>query len=295
VRGDSAELRQLTLRGLSLRLFHSRRDRIARWRKATAPIIARFPTTEPLSSRPKISVCMAAYNGQRYILEQLRSIAPQLGPEDEIVIVDDASQDETCTVIQQFRSSLQDVPGSPTLIFRRHEQNRGVVRTFEDAIRAATGDILFISDDDDRWVPDKVAKVLLAFADPEVQVVSTGMQLIDEIGRPIPSSEFMRHRRFSAGVWANLLHNQFQGSALALRSSVLQRVLPFPKGRLYLHDAWIGMRTILSGGKVVHLEEPLLLYRRHQSNFSRRFSRWKQVKLRLHLVLDLVRGSLHTP
>ena len=119
------------------------------------------------------------------------------------------------------------------------------------------------------------------------------MDLIDEQGQPIPSSEFMRHRRFSAEIFANLLHNQFQGSALALRSSVLQHVLPFPKGRLYLHDAWIGMRTMLSGGKVVHLGESLLLYRRHESNFSRRFSRWKQVELRLQLILDLLRGSLH--
>ena len=294
LRRDSAELRRLTLRGLMLRLFHSRRYRIARWRKATAPIIARFPVTEPLGSG-RVSVCMAAYNGERYILEQLRSIAPQLGQDDEIVIVDDASQDGTCAIIEQFRKSLLEIPGSPAVRLLRHEQNRGVVRTFEDAIRAATGDILFLSDDDDRWAPAKVARVLQAFADSEVQVVSTGLDLIDEEGLPIPSSEFMRHRRFSTGIIANLLHNQFQGSALALRSSALQHVLPFPKGRLYLHDAWIGMRTALSGGKVVHLEQPLLFYRRHRSNFSRRFSRRNQVKLRLQLMLDLLRESFSRP
>lgn len=292
LRRDSAALRRLTLHALLLRIFHSRRYRLARWRRLTAPTIARFPRPEPLSSRPKISVCMAAYNGERYILEQLQSIAPQLRANDEIVIVDDASQDATPARIDQFRSELREIPDSPEVVFLRHERNRGVVPTFEEAIRSATGDILFLCDDDDRWAPDKVAKVLEAFGDPEVQVVSTGMKLIDDQGRPIEASDFMRHRKFSAGLLPNLLHNQFQGSALALRSSLLQHILPFPTGRLYLHDAWIGMRARLNGARVVHLDEPLLFYRRHPSNFSRRFSRWKQIKLRLQLVFDLLCGSL---
>ena len=291
LRGDSVDLRRLTRHALFRRLFHSRRYRIARWRKATEAITGRFPVVKPSRSRAKVSVCMAAYNGQRYILEQLRSIAPQLRADDQIVVVDDASRDESLSILQQFQCRLGEEPESPALLLLRHQQNCGVMRTFEDAIRAATGDILFLSDDDDRWAPEKVAKVLQAFEDPEVQVVSTGMELIDEEGHPMLSSKFMNHRRFSTGVFANLLHNQFQGSALALRSTVLRHVLPFPMGRLYLHDAWIGMRTILSGGKVVHLEEPLLFYRRHQNNFSRRFSRRNQLKLRLQLIVDLLRGS----
>lgn len=80
---------------------------------------------------------------------------------------------------------------------------------------------------------------------------------------------------------------------MALRSSVLQYVLPFPKNKLFLHDAWIGLRTLLRGGKVRHLEEPLLLYRRHGSNVSRRLGRVDQIKLRLQLVMALLQSAFH--
>ena len=114
---------------------------------------------------------------------------------------------------------------------------------------------------------------------------------MDEEGRPVRSSDFLRHRRFSTGVVANLVHNQFQGSTMALRSSALQYVLPFPQDKLFLHDAWIGLRTILRGGKVLHLDAPLLSYRRHGANVSRRLKRPDQIKLRLQLLAALVSSA----
>ena len=294
LRGDSVELRRLTIQALRLRLFHSRRFRIARWRELTAPVIKRFKGTEPLSTRPRISVCMATHNGARFVREQLDSIVPQLGDQDEIILIDDLSTDATLSLLKQFHQEQAAKLGSPRIILIAHAENRGVVRTFEETLRAASGDILFLSDDDDRWAPDKVEQVLKAFeADPDLQIVSTGLELIDDAGRSVSTSDFLRHRRFSAHIMANLLHNQFQGSTMALRSSVLQYVLPFPKNKLFLHDAWIGLRTLLRGGKVRHLEEPLLLYRRHGSNVSRRLGRVDQIKLRLQLVMALLQSAFH--
>lgn len=294
VRRDSAELGRLTLEALRLRLFHSRRFRIARWRKLTAPVIARFGEAEPLSARPKISVCMATYNGQRFVREQLDSIVTQLGDEDEIILIDDQSTDATRTLLEQFRWEQASKIGSPKIVLIEHAENCGVVRTFEETLRAATGDILFLADDDDRWAPDKVKLVLEAFArDPDLQLVSTGLEPIDQEGRKVSASDFLRHRHFSASLLANLLHNQFQGSTMALRSSALQYVLPFPKDKLFLHDAWIGVRTMLRGGKVLHLEAPLLLYRRHGANVSRRFGRGNQIKLRMQLIASLVGSAFH--
>ena len=237
---------------------------------------------------------MAAYNGQRFLRDQLESILPQLSAGDEMIFVDDRSTDGTLAVLKQFCSRCADTQGSPTTVLIEHSENRGVISTFEEALRAATGDILFLADDDDRWAPDKVSRVLAAFAeDDHLQLVSTGLEMIDEAGQPIPSSDFLRHRRFSVGIAANLLHNQFQGSTLALRSSALQYVLPFPTGKLFLHDAWIGLRVLLHGGKVRHLEQPLLLYRRHGANVSRRLSLGKQLNLRLQLVTVLLRTAFH--
>jgi hypothetical protein len=292
VRGDSTELRQLTFQALWLRLFHSREFRIDRWRKATAERLTDSLDGCALPSRPMVSVCMAAYNGERYIEAQLRSILPQLEPGDEIVIVDDASRDGTLVRVQQMQHALEQSLG-PRLIVLQHQTNEGVVRTFEDAVRRATGDILFLCDDDDLWAPDKVRKVLQAFAArPETQLVSSGLSLIDEQNQPASDPEFLRHRRFTANLAANLLHNQFQGSAMAFRSSLIREVLPFPSNRLFLHDAWIGARTIVTDGGTAYIDEPLLLYRRHAGNYTRILSRWNQLKRRLQLIAALLARAL---
>src|SRR3954463_2208062 len=97
-----------------------------------------------LSSRPKVSVCMAAYQGERYIALQLRSILDQLCDDDEVLIVDDASKDCTCGEIE----AVQD----PRIVLIRNGANRGVLRTFETALTRSSGDIIFLSDQDDVWL-----------------------------------------------------------------------------------------------------------------------------------------------
>jgi glycosyltransferase involved in cell wall biosynthesis len=139
---------------------------------------------------------MAAYNGGRFIETQLRSILPQLCAGDEIVIVDDASQDDTVSRIQAFEAEFAAMNSSPRVLLTRHESNCGVVQTFEDAIRRATGDVLFLCDDDDLWAPNKVEKVLEAFErSPEVQVVCTGLMLMDGEGRPMHDDGLLKHHR----------------------------------------------------------------------------------------------------
>ena len=291
LRADPGTLSRLTASALRARLFRSRASRIRAWREATRTRLNGILDGWLSLPRPRVSVCMAAYNGQQFIEAQLRSIVPQLSAEDEIVIVDDKSRDATVQRILAYRATLTVLDPRVRLI--QHEINRGVVGTFEDALRAATGDVLFLCDDDDLWVEDRVEKVLAEFGrDSQVQVVCTGVSLIDEEGLPMADQSFLGHRKFSASVLTNLWHNQFQGSAMAFRASLLEHVLPLPAGYLFLHDAWIGLLNTLTGGKTVYLEEPLLLYRRHSGNYSRQFSRSKQVLLRLQLVAMLMRKRM---
>ncbi len=275
---DQATLRAITFDFLKRRLLLSRSRRNRIWKSEMKQLFPELeqPRRAP-STRPKVSVCMAAYNSDRYIEEQIRSIIPQLQPQDEIVIVDDASTDCTPQVIRSLDYPLI------RLICR--SKNQGVVATVEEALRNATGDILFLSDGDDIWAADKVEQFLHTFAHHlDVDLVTSHIRFIDGTGAPI-ESELYRHRAtFKPGFWANLLHNHFQGSAMALRASRLHTVLPFPRGVLFLHDHWIGMRNALAGRSAICLKEPLLLYRRHGQNFSGRFARSKQIKLRLQLL-----------
>jgi glycosyltransferase involved in cell wall biosynthesis len=206
----------------------------------------------------KISVCMAVYNGSEYIREQVASILPQLGEDDEIEVVDDASQDTSVTILEGFHDSR--------IRIIRQAENRGVVRTFERAIREATGEIIFLSDQDDIWHPNKIATMREAFvADPRVTLVLSNGEFINSNGMPL-LKQLKDGRRFLPGVLPNLIKNQYQGSTMAFRREILEAVLPFPDG-IPMHDSWIGLVNAVIG-KTAYLPDRLLFYRRHEGNVT---------------------------
>src|SRR5256885_16534565 len=109
---------------------------------------------------------MAAYQGERYIALQLHSILEQLSEQDEVIIVDDGSTDATCQEIRRFED--------PRIVLLENGQNRGVLRTFESALTRSSGEIVFLSDQDDLWLPKKVETILEAFArDQELMLVAS--------------------------------------------------------------------------------------------------------------------------
>jgi glycosyltransferase involved in cell wall biosynthesis len=288
LRKDSKELRRITGQALAWRLFTSRRKRIAAWTLSTDKFDPSERAKGAQNSELKVSACMAAYNGGAFVETQLQSILPQLKPQDEVVIVDDGSTDDTLQRIAKI--------GDARIRILKHEHNAGVVATFEDALRSATGDILFLSDDDDVWAPSKVRRFLDAFeSGPDVEIVQSRVRMIDERDRPMPDSRINRHGRFSPGFWRNLFINHYQGSAMALRASLLGRVLPFPALKSFLHDVWIGTRNDLLGGKFVFIDEDLLFYRRHGHNASRAKSLLQKIRTRAELILAHIVHSFSSP
>lgn len=208
--------------------------------------------------RPRISVCMAVHNGAKFIVEQVGSILPQLSTGDELVVVDDASTDSGISAIESFHDER--------IRILRQPENRGVVPTFAHAFTAARGEIIFLADQDDVWDSGKVQKVLDVFArDPDVTLVMTNLVMIDGAGNRISGPKFGQ-RKFRAGILRNLVRNQYQGSAMAVRRSALEYCLPFPDD-VPMHDVWIGLVNQFVG-RAAFIEEPLLLYRRHGSNDS---------------------------
>lgn len=101
-----------------------------------------------------ISVCMATYNGEKYIKEQLKSILKQLGPCDEVVISDDGSKDNTKDVID----SIED----KRIHYYVNSGTHGFTHNFENALRHASGNFIFLSDQDDIWMDNKVSIVMEA-------------------------------------------------------------------------------------------------------------------------------------
>ena len=286
LRRDQAELRNITLHFLALRLFHSRRHRIRLFREEVRRHLGKRLEATALRTRlPKVSVCMAAYNGARYITEQIASILPQLGENDELIIVDDASTDDTVSLIR----AIED----PRVILLRHETNANVIATFEDAIRNATGDIIFLSDNDDIWLPGKVSKSLSAFEEnPLSRVVLHAVSLIDEKGLPLDEPRWTRKGQFYSGSIRNIARNMYQGSAMAFKSTILPVILPIPTDGGFLHDVWIGVLNSLTGGRTTYIPEILLLYRRHSSNVSSKLTIVKRVGSRFWLLVELTKRLL---
>lgn len=217
---------------------------------------------------------MATYQGERYISLQLRSILGQLSQDDEIIVVDDDSTDRTRSEV----CALQD----PRLVLVRNTENHGVLRAFETALSRSTGEIVFLSDQDDLWLPKKVETVLAAFAcDPAVLLVASDAILIDEDGTKIGDSFYAQRGKFRSGMWSNLLVGKFHGCTMSFRSTLLRSALPFPPGRLVHHDTWIGCMNALIGGKTRYIAEPLVAYRRHSTNVTGRIKLSNYIRLRM--------------
>jgi glycosyltransferase involved in cell wall biosynthesis len=202
---------------------------------------------------------MAVYNGAAFLRPQIESILQQLHEKDELIVVDDASQDDSMRILQELRE--------PRLSVHRNERNLGVLATFERALGLAGGDILFLSDQDDVWLSGKVAKALEAYAsDPRTTMVVTDALVIDEQGRTLNQSFFSARGHFAHGLVRNFLKNKYLGCTLSFRRTMLRNFLPIPPD-VPMHDIWFGLLNEIYG-KTRYIDEPLIAYRRHRRNAS---------------------------
>jgi glycosyltransferase involved in cell wall biosynthesis len=151
-----------------------------------------------------VSVCMATYNGARYVQEQVASILPQLGPSDELVIVDDSSRDETVSMLR----ALQE----PRVRIHCNERNRGVVPSLERALRLARNDVLMLADQDDVWLPGRAQTLVAALQSSGALVASSNSSFMDAAGAPI-EFEFPRLRAADSTRYVHNIARVFAGSA----------------------------------------------------------------------------------
>jgi len=203
----------------------------------------------------KISVCIATYNGAKYIREQILSILPQLKETDEIIISDDGSIDQTISVIKL-------IDDKRIKLFFNTKQH-GVVSNFENALINTTGDYIFLSDQDDVWAENKV-EMVCSYLKTHSLVIHN-VTLMNAEGQLI-GGDFFKASPPQSGYFSNLYKNNFMGSCMAFHRLYLDYILPFPKLILW-HDMWIGLSIELRGN-TKFINDKLLYYRRHGNNTS---------------------------
>jgi glycosyltransferase involved in cell wall biosynthesis len=206
----------------------------------------------------RMSVCLATYNGQRYIGDQIRTILEDISVVDEVVVVDDASTDNTVAIIEAFLD--------PRIRIHVNSVNQGHVKAFERAIRLAIGSSVCLADQDDLWPrgrTDAIAEALCGY-----DAVAGQFQTFNESGdtytsslRPADSAHAFRNVASLA-----LGRREYYGCAMAFNSSVREYMLPIPR-YVEAHDHWIALCGNICG-ELGHLDRVLVLRRLHDSNLT---------------------------
>ncbi len=216
----------------------------------------------------RISIALCTYNGATYLKEQLDSIASQTRLPDEMMIRDDRSTDNTVEIIKSFIKTAKF-----PVHLEINPSNLGSCKNFEAAVQHCSGDIIFLSDQDDVWHQDKIHKMssyLIKFPDTggvfcnavvtDQMLQSKGFSVWDTLNFNIS-----RQRQFQKGKSFNLLlrRNVVTGAALAFRSDFKKLILPIPDS--WVHDGWIALMIAAISGMGI-ISEPLVYYRQHDDN-----------------------------
>lgn len=204
----------------------------------------------------KISVCIATYNGEKYIEEQLVSILNQSMRVDEIIISDNISTDNTLEIIKKLNDSRIKICS--------YDKKNRVALNFENALKKCSGDIIFLSDQDDVWDFKKVEICVDSLKENDLVVHNAKLN----------DKNFFEENGVRKNILTNIYKSSFLGCCMCFKKNILEKALPFPKEfdtdkkpRMHGHDTWLGMIALLNK-RVKFLNECLIFYRRHDFNVS---------------------------
>lgn len=210
-----------------------------------------------------ISICMATYNGSRYLRQQLDSILAQMQVGDELIVLDDASEDDTLAIVQAY--------GDPRIQAHRNKVNLGHVQSFSNAFGLANHPYLVMADQDDVWADGRLARIRDALALPSVWLLTGNSKFINAAGRGIepvhPDLDPADSRRHCINIMRIFTGKAFYfGCNMAFRKELVPLVLPIPT-YVESHDLWIAMAGNLVRANL-HLSDVLLYRRIHGGNVT---------------------------
>ena len=226
-------------------------------------------------SNETVSVALCTHNGARYVREQVTSILAQTLLPIEIVVSDDASSDDTLAIIRSTVAewAASGLETSVQLVVLENTRPLGVTANFEQAIRATSGSLVALCDQDDRWRSDRLESATAQFTKrADLDLLFTDARLIDGDGGVLPATLLStlevgpRDRSVvHSGEALKLFirRNLATGATVMFRRGVLTEALPFP--RTWVHDEWLATLTACLG-RVDLLDEALVDYRQHTSN-----------------------------
>ena len=231
----------------------------------------------------RISVCMATFNGEKYIKKQLISILNQINNNDELIISDDSSTDSTIEII----TSLND----KRIKLYKNQKFKSPIFNFENAIKQADGDIIVLSDQDDIWYPNKISIIRKSIDNRIISLKMYNGTCIDMDDNIIEHSLF-KYIDTRYGLLQNIKKNSFTGCNIAFSKKLKEVILPFPKD-IPMHDVWIGSCAYLFGD-VDFIDEKIFSYRLHDNNFTGKETSFHQkIVWRVQLIKNLIKRYIY--
>ena len=211
----------------------------------------------------KTSIALCTYNGEKFLKEQLESFLIQTQLPDELIICDDYSTDSTVEILKDFENY------SPFFVqIEINQKQFGVVKNFEKAISLCTGDLIFLSDQDDVWLPEKIEIITKQFEqNEELGMIFTDAELIDENSQKLNKTlfaEIFRKIDKSKPLFDLCLNkNVVTGATMVFRSKFRDNFLSIPSNiPNRIHDGWIAL-VISAITNCKYLEKQLIKYRQH--------------------------------
>lgn len=221
----------------------------------------------------KVSVLIAVYNGGKYIAKQLSSVLSQLDEQAEVIISDDNPSGDTYAAVEPFLSDSR--------IRYIHGPAKGVDANKEFLLRECAGDVAFLCDQDDVWLPNKVERVLEAIDGGACCVLHNAYITDENLNKS--GVTLFEDRGAKTGVVHNIIRNCYTGACMALTRQAFTAALPFPDD-LPMHDQWLGLVSE-KVGRVELIDEPLLLYRRNPGSMTGgKTSFMQKIKWRISII-----------
>lgn len=207
-----------------------------------------------------ISVCIATFNGEFFIERQLNSILPQLAEHDEIVVVDDCSTDQTVNVIRKLADKRIRVTVN--------KKNIGPMNSFEKALSLSKGDVIFLCDQDDIWLSNKVKVMMDSFTETDADLMIHDAEVVDgNLARLDSSWNHYNRNDLNQKLLGNIMKNAYTGCMMAFKQEMKELILPIPE-TVEMHDQWVAIVALITHKKIWSIDIPLMQYVRHGGNVT---------------------------
>ncbi len=215
-----------------------------------------------------IDILLPTYNGERWLAPQLDSLLAQTVQDWRLIVRDDGSTDDTRAVIETYRRRMPE-----RLHLLEDGKHLGPARSFAVLLKASNADYVLCCDQDDVWMPDKIALTLAAMQETEGKygkktpvLVHTDASIVDENLAPIAAS-FARHhhaRPLRYPLNRLLVQNMVHGCTLMANRALLSAALPVPE-HARMHDMWLA-QIASALGHIAYVDTPTVYYRQHANN-----------------------------